>query len=155
MASQARMAVDVGTVRIGVAAADAGVRLAMPVETVARGEGDIARLRELALARNARVVWVGDPLRLSGEVGPAALAARAFAAELAEQLPGVEVRMLDERLTTAMSSRSLAAAGRNTRSARSVVDQAAAVAILQNALDTEAATGTAVGTVVSARGRGS
>lgn len=152
--SGAVLAVDVGSVRIGVAVAEAGTALAMPVETVARGEGDIDRISAIARERGAGRVFVGDPLRLSGEVGPAAREARAFAAALADALPTAEVRMIDERLTTAVSNRSLAAAGRNTRKARKVVDQAAAVAILQNALDRESVTGVAAGAVVPTRGSG-
>lgn len=148
------MAVDVGSVRIGVALAEAGTVLAMPVETVARGDGDIERICAIVRDRGADRIFVGDPLRLTGEVGPAAREARGFAAVLADALPEVEVRMIDERLTTVLSNRSLAAAGRNTRKARNVVDQAAAVAILQNALDMESATGIAAGAAVPTRGSG-
>ena len=135
------LGVDVGTVRIGVAACDAGVSLAVPVETVSRGDGDLTRIVEIARARKAQIIFVGDPITLSGEVGFAAVSVREFAAKLANRVPDVQVRMVDERLSTAQSARSLAAAGRDTRKARSVVDQAAAVAILQNALDAETETG--------------
>jgi len=141
----AMLGVDVGTVRIGIAACGAGVSLAVPVETVPRGEGDLARIATIAQERQARVIFVGDPITLSGDVGPAAVAARQFAADLAIVVPDAEVRMVDERLSTAQSARSLAAAGRDTRQARNVVDQAAATAILQNAVDAESETGRLAG----------
>jgi putative Holliday junction resolvase len=141
----AMLGVDVGTVRIGIAACGAGVSLAMPVETVSRGDGDLARIATIAQEREVGVIFVGDPITLAGEVGPAAVAARQFATELAAAIPTAEVRMLDERLSTAQSARSLAAAGRDTRQARNVVDQAAAAAILQNAVDAESETGRLAG----------
>jgi putative Holliday junction resolvase len=150
----ARLGVDVGTKRIGVAIVPAGVSLAMPVETVAAGPDAIRRLCDIVAERGVSQVFVGDPIRLAGDVGPAAEAARDFAQRLAAELPTVEVRMVDERLTTAQSHKSLAASGRNTRKGRNVVDQAAAVAILQNAVDKQMATGEIAGTIVP-RERGS
>ena len=148
MTSRARLGIDVGTVRIGVAFCPAGTQLAMPVEAVARGDGDLARIAAIALERGAEIIFVGDPITLAGKVEQAAEAAREFARQLADHVPELEVRMVDERLTTAESARSLAAAGRDTRNARKVIDQAAAVSILQNAVDTEAITGERAGTKV-------
>ncbi len=147
-----RLAVDVGTVRIGVAVAAAGSSLAMPLETVAAGADAVPRIAGLVRREDAGIVYIGDPLRLDGTVGPAAEAARAFAREVARALAGdeasgtVEIRMVDERLTSAQSAKGMRAAGRNTRKSRSVLDQAAAVTILQNALDRERATGRPAGT---------
>ena len=148
MTSRARLGIDVGTVRIGVAVCPGNTQLAMPVETVSRGDGDLARIAAIALERGAEIIFVGDPITLAGKVEQAAKAARQFASELADHVPELEVRMVDERLTTAESARSLAAAGRDTRNARKVIDQAAAVSILQNAVDTEAITGERAGTKV-------
>ena len=148
MTSRARLGIDVGTVRIGVAVCPASTQLAMPVETVSRGDGDLARIAAIALERGAEIIFVGDPITLAGKAEQAAKAAREFASELADHVPELEVRMVDERLTTAESARSLAAAGRDTRNARKVIDQAAAVSILQNAVDTEAITGERAGTKV-------
>ncbi len=148
MTSRARLGIDVGTVRIGVAVCPGNTQLAMPVETVSRGDGDLARIAAIALERGAEIIFVGDPITLAGKVEQAAKAAREFASELADHVPELEVRMVDERLTTAESARSLAAAGRDTRNARKVIDQAAAVSILQNAVDTEAITGERAGTKV-------
>lgn len=139
------MAIDVGAVRIGVAVAPAGADLAVPVETVSQGRGAVPRVLTLVAEYGVDRVYVGDPVTLAGEVGLAALAARRFAAELANQSTGVDVRMVDERLTTAQSARQLQAAGRDTRKSRTVIDQAAAVAILQNAVDLERATGRLAG----------
>lgn len=139
------MGIDVGSVRIGVAVAPAGVELAVPVETVPRGAGDLDRILTLIADLGSARVYVGDPVTLAGVAGPAAEAARSFAAALANRAGSVDVRMVDERLTTAQSGRQLRAAGRNTRASRNVIDQAAAVAILQNAVDLERATGRPAG----------
>lgn len=144
----ARVGVDLGSVRIGVARTDPGALLALPVETVARGEGDLDRLAALVADHEAVEIVVGLPLTLSGKVGPAASAARDFARALAGRVAPVPVRLVDERLTTAQATRGLRAAGRSARSSRSVVDQEAAVHILQYCVDTERATGHAPGTLV-------
>jgi putative Holliday junction resolvase len=88
---------------------------------------------------------LGLPRSLSGTEGPAARKARAFARELAAAVEPVPVRLVDERMTTVAAERWLREQGRNAKQRRAVVDQVAAVAILQNALDTERATGTAPG----------
>lgn len=145
-----RLGVDPGDVRIGVAASDPSGLLATPVETVARGRGDLDRLRALAAELDAREVVVGLPRSLSGREGPAAAKARAFAAELADLLAtdGVAVRLLDERLTTVTAEAVLRGQGRKGKQRRAVVDQAAAVVMLQNALDTERWTGSPAGELV-------
>ena len=145
-----RLGVDPGDVRVGVAASDPSGLLATPVETVARGRGDLARLRAIAAELDAREVVVGLPRSLSGREGPAAVKARAFAGALADVLAadGVAVRMLDERLTTVSAEAVLRSQGRKGKQRRAVVDQAAAVVMLQNALDTERGTGRPPGELV-------
>jgi putative Holliday junction resolvase len=145
-----RLGVDPGDVRVGVAASDPSGLLATPVETVARGRGDLARLRAIATELDAREVVVGLPRSLSGREGPAAAKARAFAEELADLVApdGVAVRLLDERLTTVSAEAVLRSQGRKGRQRRAVVDQAAAVVMLQNALDTERGTGRPPGELV-------
>jgi putative Holliday junction resolvase len=145
-----RLGVDPGDVRVGVAASDPAGMLATPVETIARGRGDLLRLRTLVAELEAREVVVGLPRSLSGREGPAAAKARAFAGELADALAadGVTVRMLDERLTTVSAEAVLRSHGRKGRQRRAVVDQAAAVVMLQNALDTERGTGRPPGELV-------
>jgi putative Holliday junction resolvase len=133
-------------VRIGVAVCDPGGVLATPLETVSRGPGDLDRLAALAREHEVVEVIVGLPRSLSGGESHAAEKARAFAAELWETLtkgpdspPGV--RLIDERLTTVSAERVLREQGRKAARRRQVVDQAAAVVILQHAIDTERSTG--------------
>jgi putative pre-16S rRNA nuclease len=144
-----RLGVDVGDVRIGVARSDPAGLIATPVETVARGRGDLARLRALAHAEEAVEVVVGLPRSLSGREGPAATKVRRFAGRLADAVSPVPVRLCDERLSTVTAEASLRQNGRKGQKRRAVVDQAAAVVILQNALDTERGTGAAPGELVT------
>lgn len=145
-----RLGVDVGDARIGVASCDPDGLIATPVETVRAGDGALARLAALAEEYEALEVIVGLPLGLSGREGPAAVKVRAFAADLAGAIPGVSVRLIDERLSTVAGQAQLHASGRTTKSSRSVIDQAAAVVILQSAIDAERTRGTAPGEVVEA-----
>jgi putative holliday junction resolvase len=142
-----RIGVDVGDVRVGVARSDPAGLIATPVETVARGVGDLARLLAISTEEQAVEVVVGLPTSLSGREGPAAAKAREFAGRLADVLP-VPVRLCDERLSTVTAETVLRRQGRKGQKRRAVVDQAAAVVILQNALDTERGTGAAPGELV-------
>jgi putative Holliday junction resolvase len=146
----ARLGVDVGDVRIGVATCDPSGMIATPVETVARGKGDLQRLRVLAAEHEVLEVVVGLPRSLSGREGPAAAKVRAFANALADVLSpdGRPVRLCDERLSTVTAEAVLREQGRKGKKRRAVVDQAAAVVILQNALDTERASGRPAGECV-------
>jgi putative holliday junction resolvase len=135
-----RLGVDVGSVRVGVAACDPAGLMATPVETVRRGTGDLARLAQLATEYEAVELVVGLPLSLSGAEGQAALAAREFAGRLAAAV-GVPVRLVDERLSTVDATRTLRDAGLAGKRQRGVIDQAAAVIILQGALDQERSSG--------------
>ena len=143
-----RLGVDVGTVRVGVAASDPAGVLATPVETLPRGRGDLDRIAELAGEREVLEVVVGLPRSLSGGEGPSAAAARAYARELAGRLAPVPVRMVDERMSTVTAERGLREAGLRGRQARRVVDSRAAVVILQSALDAERSTGEPAGVTV-------
>jgi putative Holliday junction resolvase len=143
-----RLGVDVGAVRIGVAVCDPYGMLATPVETVAAGDGDLARLAELAAEYEVVEAVVGLPRSLSGNEGPAAAKARAFADLLVGKIQPIPVRLVDERLTTVTATRGLRESGVRGRKSRAVVDQAAAVVILQNALDAERASGRPPGTLV-------
>ncbi len=132
------LAVDVGTVRVGVAASDPDRLLASPVVTLARDarEGrDLTALTALVAERGAVEVLVGLPVTLAGREGASAEMARGYATELARRIAPVPVRLADERLTTVSASRALAASGRRGPAARAVIDQAAAVALLQAELD--------------------
>ncbi|QIK76743.1 Holliday junction resolvase RuvX [Nocardioides piscis] len=143
-----RLGLDPGDARIGVARSDPSGVLATPLETVRRGRGDVARLRRLVTETEAVEVVVGLPRSLSGGEGPSALKVREFATLLARQIDPVPVRLCDERLTTVSAESMLRDRGRKGADRRSVVDMAAAVLILQNALDTERASGRAPGEMV-------
>jgi putative Holliday junction resolvase len=133
------LAVDVGTVRVGVAASDPHRVLASPVETVpAPGH---ARVAELVVEREAVLIVVGLPTSLSGVASSASAdMARSWAARLAP-LVDVPVELVDERLTTVSAQAAMRASGRSTRKARAVIDQAAAVALLQGYLDRSVGSG--------------
>jgi putative Holliday junction resolvase len=148
-----RVGVDVGTVRVGVAVSDPSGTLATP-ETVLRRQPRLGRdLDELAVLvaeRAAVEVVVGLPRSLRGAEGAAAVAARHYAEALARLVAPVPVRLVDERLSTVEAQRGLHAAGHTVRSSREQIDSAAAVIVLQAALDTERSAGTAPGELVSA-----
>ncbi len=146
-----RLGVDVGDARIGVAVSDPSGMLATPVETVAAGRGALARLAALTHEHEAVEVVVGLPRSLSGELGPAARKVRAYADDLAGAVAPVPVRLVDERLSTVTADQALRGQGKRGKGKRAVIDQAAAVVILQSALDTERTSGVAPGeTVVTA-----
>lgn len=140
-----RLGVDPGDARIGVASSDPSGILATPVETVTRGQGDLDRLAALVEELGAVRVYVGLPRSMSGKEGPAAGKVRAFARELATRLGPVPVRLCDERLSTVTAESQLRSQGRKGKKRRAVVDQAAAVVILQTALERERQTGTYAG----------
>jgi putative holliday junction resolvase len=127
----------VGSVRIGVAASDPDSILATPVETVRRDRSGkhVRRLAQLVSELDAVEVIVGLPRTLADRTGPSALDAIEVAEALAERVAPTPVRLADERLTTVSAQRALRAAGVRSKEQRAVIDQAAAVAILQSWLD--------------------
>lgn len=147
MTRGARLAVDVGSVRVGLAASDPDGLVATPVATLARDDRpvdlprDVAAIAAEVAERSASAVYVGLPRHLSGAEGAAAAAARAYAGALAQAVAPVPVRLVDERMTTVAAHHALHASGRSGRRHRAVVDQAAAVVILQTALDAERSSG--------------
>ena len=178
-----RVGVDVGSVRVGLATSDPSGLLATPVRTVARDAGggapgrgavagagaetdagapadiradvpaDIEEVAAFVADSSALEVVVGLPRTLAGEEGPAALLARQYARRLAVRVAPVPVRLVDERLTTVDAHRSLRESGVAGRRQRAVVDQAAAVLILQAALDAERSSGRPPGELVRPDGR--
>ena len=133
------------------AASDPSGFLATPVETVQRGDGDLARIAALVAEHEAVLVYVGLPRSLAGGEGPAAAKVRAFVAQLAEQTTA-PIRLVDERMSTVTAETMLKAPGKRGRNSgkkrRAVVDQVAAVVILQAALDTERAANIPAGELV-------
>ncbi|WP_275451096.1 Holliday junction resolvase RuvX [Arthrobacter sp. H5] len=149
---------DVGMVRVGVAASDADGLMAMPVHTVRRDPKKNSDLRLLVRDirdRAAVEVFVGLPRNLSGSESASSRMARDYAFLLADALAkagmDVPVRLVDERLSTVSAHRSLRQAGLNTREHRKVVDQVAAVEILQHAIDMQRSRGRDVGEPVVVR----
>ena len=149
MRTGTRLAVDVGSTRIGVARCDPDGLLASPLATIRRGRGDLDRLASLAAGEGAIEIIIGLPTGLSGREGAAAAQARSFAGALADRLAPLPVRLVDERFTTVIAHDALRQGGRGSRARRPVVDKAAAALILQGALDTERTTGSPAGELVS------
>lgn len=138
-----RLGVDVGAVRVGVALSDPAPMLATPLVTLRRdveGGTDLTRLVELVAEHEVVEVVVGMPKTLAGRHGQAAEAAQEYGEALAGRIAPVPVRFVDERLTTVTASRVLSQRGVKGRKQRAVVDQAAAVEILQAYLDTRGQT---------------
>ena len=133
------LGIDHGEARVGVAACDVLGILAHPVETIqARQIDPVARIAEIAHEMDAKTIVVGHPLRISGERGTAAEKVEAFAEKVKAKLgPDFTIILHDERLTTVEAQRQLHEAGRNTKNSRQIIDQAAAVVILQDYLDTQ------------------
>jgi putative Holliday junction resolvase len=137
-----RLGVDVGTVRIGVAICDPGGILATPLKTIPRDISDVSErppdmveLARLLDEHGAVEVVVGLPINLAGQEGPAAVHIRAYANKLAAVIAPVPVLLTDERMSTAVAARRLSDRGVKGKRQRAVVDQAAAVEILQGWLD--------------------
>src|ERR1700736_2079689 len=147
-----RLAVDVGSVRVGVARSDPGGILASPLTVVRSGPSELEELATLVAGADAIEVIVGLPTSLSGREGLAAAAARSFAAELAGRLAPIPVRLVDERFTTTQAHDALRAGGKDSRARREVVDAAAAAVLLQAALDAASATGRPPGQLVPGAG---
>ncbi|MFF0637085.1 Holliday junction resolvase RuvX [Nocardia sp. NPDC004151] len=142
-----RIGIDVGSVRIGVASSDPDGLLATPVETVPKAKKvapgtlapDLSRIAEIVREYEAVEVIVGLPRTLRGESGASAKLAATFAGRLRNLIAPVPVRLSDERLTTVSAARALRDSGVRARGQRHVIDQAAAVSILQGWLDERSA----------------
>ena len=152
-----RLAVDPGSVRIGVARSDPSGVLASPLTVLRRDKRALDALASLAAAEDAMEILVGLPTSLSGREGPAAAAAKQFAADLAVRVAPLPVRLVDERFTTTTAHDALRAGGHDSRARRQTVDSAAAAVLLEAALESERRTGRVPGDLVSpagsARGR--
>lgn len=131
------LGIDLGDVRIGVAASDDLGMLAHPVETIPATQGDpVARILELATSRGATTIVIGMPRNMDGTYGPAATKAKEFIEKIRARTP-LQIIPWDERLTTVAAQRSLQESGRNTRSQKNIIDQVAAQMILQGWLDAQ------------------
>jgi putative Holliday junction resolvase len=132
----ALIGLDLGTKTIGVATSDPDRRLATAVETIARKTftADAARILALAAERKAAGFVLGLPINMDGSEGPRAQSTRAFARNLAK-LTELPIALWDERLSTAAVERELIATDTSRARRKAVIDQHAAVFILQGALD--------------------
>jgi putative Holliday junction resolvase len=142
-----RLGVDVGTVRVGVALSDPTGFLASPLETLRRAKdgSDLDHLAGLVVTHEVVEVVVGLPRHLSGASGASARDASAYAEALASRIGDVPVHLVDERLSTVTAAHHLRTGGISARHQRSVIDQAAAVVILQSHLDGRRRTGPETG----------
>lgn len=136
---------DVGEVRVGVAISDPEGLLATPLTTLTRSHkpdsggipGDMSELARLVESHGIVEVVVGLPTTLAGTEGPAAAHTRQYARRLERVVAPVPVTLVDERMSTALATRKLSGQGVRGRRQRKVVDQAAAVEILQGWLDVQ------------------
>jgi len=142
-----RLGVDVGKARVGVARCDPDGMLAVPVETIARTDATIDRLTELVEEYAPVEFVVGLPVNMRGEDTASTADARSFAVQLRART-AVPVRLIDERLSTVSAHSALRASGRTQKNSRNIVDQVAAVVLLQQAIDMEKSTGHPAGTSV-------
>lgn len=147
-----RLAIDWGKARIGVAASSRGTTLAFPVETVGAGAQELQRIVALVAEYEPGAIYVGLPLTLKGERKQAAEFTTAKAARLAALVSPLPVRLIDERMSTASASRSLSGVGHRIKQQRRIIDQAAAVEILQRAIEWETRTSSLAGEAVDEGG---
>lgn len=139
MVTGVRIALDVGTVRIGVAKCDSHALLATPLATILAGENAITQVCDLITEFDAICVYVGKPISLSGKDTASTESAIRFAQKLSKELvnTSVSVRLIDERLSTVSAQRGMHEAGKTVKQSRDAIDQAAAVVILEHALASE------------------
>lgn len=143
------MGIDWGKVRIGIAACGRGTTLAYPVDTVQAGAKELHHIAALVEEYDPAVIYVGMPLTLAGERKQAADFTAAKATALATLVAPRPVRLVDERMSTASASRSLGGAGHRAKQQRRIIDQAAAVEILQRAIEWETQTASLAGEAVA------
>ena len=131
-----RFSVDVGQSRIGLARTDPDATMALPVATITAGDSAIQEVADTVNDYEAILVYVGLPLSLTGEHTKSTQYAIEFAEKLAP-LTNAQVRLVDERLSTVSAATALRATGHTAQSSKGIIDQAAAVVILEHALDYE------------------
>lgn len=147
MITGVRIALDVGSVRIGVAKCDTEGLLATPLTTISAGPEAVNQVLGLLMEHQAMCVYIGKPISLAGKDTASTQSAIKFAGEIAASLKesNTQVRLIDERLSTVSAQRGMREAGRNVKQSRDAIDQAAAVVILEHALASERNSGTLVG----------
>ncbi len=128
-----RLAIDVGSTRIGVAVSEG--TLALPLESISAADNAATRVIEIASEKQVTTIYVGLPLNLKGDFTVSTQSAIDFAKQLAGQ--GVTVRMIDERLTTKSAQQMLHSSGKKVKESREYIDAQAAALILDFALNSE------------------
>ena len=141
-----RLAIDFGTVRIGIAKSDAQGKVALPLTTLKNDENLLKNLVDLVKQEESEVIYLGLPLNLKGQVTQSASKALKFASQLQQALPGVTVLMIDERFTSKTAASQLQQAGLSSKESRGLVDQISALGLLEQALQIEERTGSLAGT---------
>jgi putative Holliday junction resolvase len=142
-----RLAIDVGSIRIGLASCDADAILSSPLPALKRSSNStevVSAIKELVADLQIIEVIVGDPVSMSGGVTSSTTDARELAAEIALAI-SIPVRLVDERLTTVSAQAKLRQSGKDSRDAKSFIDSASAVEILEQALNSERSSGNAPG----------
>ena len=132
------LGIDFGQARIGIAATDACGILAHPVESIHLDRTEpLERIAQLVAERGTRTLVLGLPLRLDGTEGTACEKVRAFGEKLRARLPELPLVYVDEFLTTTVAQEKLHAAGKKAKDFRTIIDQAAAVEILNNWMENQ------------------
>lgn len=147
MRSGRRLAIDVGKVRIGVAASDFHSILASGYETVSREtdlQSSISRIAEIILEVEPIEIYIGLPISLGGVQTQSTKDAIDFAKAL-ELTTAIPIRFIDERMTTITASNALILSGTSSKSGRKIIDQIAATVILEQALEIEKHSGAVPG----------
>ena len=142
-----RLGIDVGSVRIGLASCDADGILASPLPALKRSSDNevlIVEIKNFVAELEIIEVVIGDPISMSGNITSSTSDARQLASEIAAAI-NIPVRLVDERLTTVSAQAKLRQSGKDTREAKTLIDSASAVEILEHALTTERSTGNAPG----------
>ncbi|MDP6860251.1 MAG: Holliday junction resolvase RuvX [Verrucomicrobiales bacterium] len=130
------LGVDYGEVRIGIACSDDLGMFAHPLETVQACEANpIARIAEIVDQKSIAIIVIGMPRSLDGSYGKAAQKVSDFVDKITSTMPTIKVVTQDERFTTTLAQQKLHDAGHSIKSSRHLIDQAAAVEILQSYLD--------------------
>jgi len=135
-----RIAIDYGAARIGIAMSSADALISSPLVTIAAGDSALLNVVGVIREHEPIEIYVGLPLNLSGEFTKSTIDALGFARELSSAVD-VEVRLVDERLTTRAAQGQLHSSGKNSKVSRSLIDAAAASLILEGALAFEKTTG--------------
>jgi putative Holliday junction resolvase len=133
------LGIDYGDARIGIAASDPVGIMAHPVETIHRQQQDpLARISAIIQQRQIKTIILGMPCHLDGREGESAQKVRRFAAQLQALHPSLPLHFIDEAYTTVSAAAKLHEAGKNAKKQKSLIDQAAAVEILQLWMDGQA-----------------